>query len=422
MAIHVSTGSTLTANIHDSQIAGTSRWLDGGGNSTIDLHGNTLATRPVIVDFQGGGEKRVDVEGSTLRRGLRITTQQASMESRLSAGARVEQRLVTSVRNGDSSLHIEDDSVVRGSVIRRTVNGSSTLEMASTSSVTRVLRNQVQQGTSHVRLSGDAYVRRYVGSGVESQRNQIYASRGAGSLVADVYTPKTEGPHPAILAIHGGYWRFGSKQAMAGRARQLADRGYVVVAINYRLAPQSVFPAQIHDVKSAITWMRSNASELQIDPDQIGTYGYSAGGHLALLLGMTDGSEGLEGPDATPGIDTRVQAVVAGGPAVDFRDFADNDDRLAYFLGGTPAEVPGNYADASPAQWVSSDDPPTMVFIGENDSVVSRSKVDDFVDQLGQAGVPHRFREVAGKGHLPAAFDRDTLRSSANFFDDTLKA
>lgn len=196
---------------------------------------------------------------------------------------------------------------------------------------------------------------------------------------------------------------------------------YVVVNVDYRLAPLDPFPAQIHDIKSAITWMRQNADTYQIDSDQIGTYGYSAGAHLALLAANTDGTEGLEGPDADASISTRVQAVVAGGPAVDFRDFDANDERLSYFLGGTISELPEAYEHVSPARWLSADDPATMIFIGEFESVVSRPKIDQYMNELNSLGITHRLYEVAGKGHLPAATDPLALLESVKFFDETLK-
>ena len=132
---------------------------------------------------------------------------------------------------------------------------------------------------------------------------------------------------PAIVFIHGGGWYQGSRQGYRGQIMEAARRGYVAATISYRLmkfdeeknetttaAPN--FPAQIHDAKAAIRWQRANANNYHVDPDRIGVTGGSAGGHLSLLVGLTDARSNLEGDGGNPDQSSRVQAVVKGAVAL----------------------------------------------------------------------------------------------------------
>ncbi|MEM7315835.1 MAG: alpha/beta hydrolase fold domain-containing protein [Planctomycetota bacterium] len=394
--------------------------ITGTGSETITIDQSTV-NGLLRVDLNQSGSRTLTISDSNLTRGALVTTDGGQLDATLSGSTTIRSRY-SSNASGDDDFLMQDDATINGSLQRTTRSGDSSTHLEDQSKVTGIVRARTTDGVSDVQITDDAEIGRFIGSGVNSSRNVTFATRDGRALKADIYQPKTDGPHPAIITIHGGGWRVGSKAAMTRRARALADRGYVVVNVSYRLAPADRFPAQIHDIKSAITWTKANAATYDIDADQIATYGYSAGAHLALLAATTDGSEGLEGPDADGGISTRVQAVVAGGPGVDFRDFAANEDRLSYFFGGTISDLPEAYENASPAHWLSADDPPTMIFIGENESVVSRPKVDAYMAQLDSFGITNEFYEVPGKGHLPAATDAKALLESAKFFDEILKA
>ena len=393
--------------------------VTGTGDIQIDVDQSTL-NGLLRVDLNQSGNRTLSIDDSNLTRGVVLTSDGGSLDSTLSGNTSIRGRFVSTATGTDDFL-MRDDATVNGNLLRTTRSGNSSTHLQDQSDVQGLVRARTTSGSSDVQITDDAEVGRFVGSGVDSFRNVTYANRDGRALRADVYVPKTDGPHPAIITIHGGGWRIGSKAAMTRRARALADRGYVVVNVEYRLAPANKFPAQIHDIKSAITWTKANAATYDIDADNIATYGYSAGGHLALLAATTDGSEGLEGPDSDPGIDTRVQAVVAGGPGVDFRDFAADEDRLSYFFGGTISDLPEAYQNASPAHWLSADDPPTMIFIGQRESVVSRPKVDAYMAELDSLGVTNELYEVPNKAHVPAATDATALLESAKFFDEILK-
>jgi acetyl esterase/lipase len=161
--------------------------------------------------------------------------------------------------------------------------------------------------------------------------------------------------------------------------------------------------------------MRDNATELQIDPTRIAAYGYSAGAQLALLLGVTQPSDGLEGPVGSSNTDSSVQAVIAGGAPADFQDRSPDSNELAYYLGGTRAEVPDAYQKASPIHWVSPADAPTMFYFGTLDFIVDTSNAVRMHRALIAAGVDTEFHWLNFATHLSAAADRRALEHVANF-------
>ena len=126
----------------------------------------------------------------------------------------------------------------------------------------------------------------------------------------DLYLPeKADGPLPVIVWVHGGGWLAGSKDG-GGPALPFVGKGYAVAAINYRLSQHAKFPAQIEDCKAAIRWLRANAKTYNLDPDHIGVWGASAGGHLVALLGTSGDVKELEGKEGNTDQSSRVQAVV----------------------------------------------------------------------------------------------------------------
>ena len=151
--------------------------------------------------------------------------------------------------------------------------------------------------------------------------NITYGKAGDTELKLDLARPDGDGPYPAIVFIHGGGWYQGNRQGYRGQIQEAARRGYVAATISYRLmqfdeskkettTATPIFPAQIHDAKAAIRWVRANAEKYHVDPNRIAVTGGSAGGHLSLLVGLTDSSSNLEGDSGNPDQSSRVQAVV----------------------------------------------------------------------------------------------------------------
>jgi triacylglycerol lipase len=224
-----------------------------------------------------------------------------------------------------------------------------------------------------------------------------------------------------MLVVHGGAWRVGTRAQMAFIGSKFAEHGYTSVVISYRLAPQSKFPAQIYDCQAAVRWMRSHAADLKLDRQHIGGFGYSAGGHLVALLGTLG-----EGKLSEPGLQgdapsARLECVLAGGAPCDFRELPADSSFLAYWLGGTPADHAENYRNASPANFISPDDPPMYFFNGDEDALVPIDGPSRMVDSLQKAGVVAELHTVHGAGHVQTFFDPGAIQDAIVFADAHLK-
>lgn len=259
------------------------------------------------------------------------------------------------------------------------------------------------------------------------RRGETYVDYGEASLQADLYIPEGEGPFPGLLLVHGGGWRAGSRQQMGLIASLAAMRGYTAMTIDYRHAPEHPFPAQIHDCKAAVRWMRQQADDLKLNPNRIGGYGYSAGGHLVALLGTTAPTDGLEGDTEGDGtkndtISTRLQAVVAGGAPCEFRTLPEDKPWLSYWLGGTRRQQPEAYRTASPAAYVTADDPPMLFFHGGNDQLVPVKSPQLMVSLCEKAGVPAELLVVEGESHGSPKVKQESLEAAEAFLAKYLKA
>ncbi len=153
--------------------------------------------------------------------------------------------------------------------------------------------------------------------GMKFLRDVPYIEDGHERHLLDLFLPaKAAGRLPLVVWIHGGGWQAGSKEGCP--AQWLVGKGYVVASINYRLSQHAVFPAQIEDCKAAIRWLRAHSAEYAIDPDRIGVFGGSAGGHLVALLGTTGNVKDLEGNGGNLDQSSRVQCVVDWYGPTDF--------------------------------------------------------------------------------------------------------
>lgn len=239
----------------------------------------------------------------------------------------------------------------------------------------------------------------------EKRGGVVYTKSDQYRLTCDIYVPEIEGPLPAVLVVHGGGWRAGSKIHWIRHAWKLAKHGYVVVAINYRHAPKDKFPAQIHDVKQAVRFMKKHAQRYKIDSDRIGAYGYSAGGHLVSLLATTDADDGLEGeiPKGYEAFsDTRIEAVVAGGAPTEFTWLGKDSTALNYWLGDgvTINRNPEIFQRAYPTTYITSDDPPFFFYHGTMDLVVPLKAAKVMHEKLLDAKLSSQFIEYEGSGHF----------------------
>lgn len=254
----------------------------------------------------------------------------------------------------------------------------------------------------------------------------VYGKGGDQELKLDLARPaQGEGPFPGIICIHGGGWQAGKHEDLRQLIRFLAERGFVAVTISYRLAPAAKFPAQVEDCKAAVRWLRANAARYHVDPDHLGVMGFSAGGHLACLLGAADARAGLEGQGGHPERSSRVQAVVSFFGPTDFLapEWKDNVNKiLVDFLGARRDENPEIYKKASPITYVSKDDPPFLFFHGTKDPLVNIRQSERMVQRLQEVGVPARLVRLEGAGHGWGGEQlHRTLEQTVAFFREHLR-
>ncbi len=243
------------------------------------------------------------------------------------------------------------------------------------------------------------------------QKDMPYTPAGwPTELRADLWRPAIGGAKPAVLLIHGGGWVGGKRQHMDSIAKRLVRRGYVVMNISYRFAPEYRHPAQFEDARQALRWLRANHEALQVDPQRVAAWGYSAGAHLAALLGAAD----------TPAAD-RVQAVVAGGIPADFRYYPDSP-LIGKLMGTTLADDPKGWASASPVLRVGRGSPPFFLYHGGWDRLVGVKNPEAMKAALDAAGVPAELYVQRGRGHITAFLtDGGAVKAAAEFLNRELR-
>lgn len=234
--------------------------------------------------------------------------------------------------------------------------------------------------------------------------NIEYTNPDGQHLQLDLARPRMgEGPFPAVVCIHGGGFRAGTRQSYDGLCLRLAQQGYVAVAVSYRLAPRYQFPAAIHDVKAAVRWLRANASRYHLDPDRIGVTGGSAGGHLAQFLGVTGDLKRFEGDGGHPEQSSRVACVVNYyGPSDFTKSYGKSVDAaqvLPLWLGGNLEQARQKHILASPLYWVTPDAAPTLCIHGTEDKYVAHEQAVWLIEKLKAASVEADLLTLQGAGH-----------------------
>lgn len=261
---------------------------------------------------------------------------------------------------------------------------------------------------------------------VATSYDMAYMKAGDKELKLDLACPaEGDGPFPAVVVIHGGGWRGGSYQGNRALLSEFAKRGYVAISPQYEFCPAKTFPAQVYEVKAAVRWLRTNAAKYKVDPDHIGATGFSAGGHLALMLGVAGPDAGLEGDVSKDAPSSRVQAVVNYfGPS----DLAADDipevskPMVRDFLGSSAKEKPELWDKASPLKLVTKDDPPILTFQGTKDPLVPETQATKLGAAMTKAGVKGRTELLIGAGHGWQGPELErTLRETYAFFDLYLK-
>lgn len=267
------------------------------------------------------------------------------------------------------------------------------------------------------------------GSGrVRVSQGVIVGDGGGRTLSADVYTPPEGNANGAgVLLIHGGGWANGDRSQLRGYGILLGRMGYTSVACEYRLSGEAKWPAQIHDVKAALRWMRANAGTLGIDPANIAVSGNSAGGHLALIVAGTPHIAAFEGDGGNAGVATDVAAAIAFyAPTMLARPGGALSEVVRFLLGPDASET--RVAEASPITYAHAGFPPTMLLTGNKDELVPEEASLRMYAALSEAGAraelhvydgaPHAFDAIPEFGRQCASLmtlflDRNVVRPRA---------
>jgi acetyl esterase/lipase len=227
---------------------------------------------------------------------------------------------------------------------------------------------------------------------------------------ARITEPSTlHGPAPVAVYVHGGSWvsgNFGTGGFLINMiGPELSDQGFVVVSLNYRLGPKAHWPDQIIDVKCAIRYLRANAHAFDIDPNEVGAWGQSAGGHLVALLGTAGPSAGWDVGEYTDQ-SSKVQAVVDMAGPSDLLTMGNQGDSFGVaetfvsLLGRVPHKQLGaDLRAASPVTYITPGDPPFLLMHSTDDEIVYPQQSQEMSWDLGANNVPHEFVMVSGGGH-----------------------
>jgi acetyl esterase/lipase len=243
--------------------------------------------------------------------------------------------------------------------------------------------------------------------GTTVHRDLAYVTNGHPRQKLDLYLPATATKAPLIIMIHGGAFKFGSKEGE--NPVPFLSQGYAVASLNYRLSGHARFPAQIEDCKAAVRWLRAHAGQYGYDPDRFGAWGASAGGHLVTMLGTT-GSTTLFDVGENLSVSSRVQAVADNYGPTDFLQMDAHrlpsgmvhsapDSPESELIGGNLQDNPEKVRNANPITYLTRDCPPFLVIHGDSDPLVPHHQSELLVAALRSAGVPVTFYTVKGGGH-----------------------
>ena len=277
-----------------------------------------------------------------------------------------------------------------------------------------------------------------VPEGTRVEKDLEYGPHGVGNKL-DLYIPeKADKPLPLIIWIHGGGWTAGSKDGGVLGLGML-KLGYALASINYRLSQEEKYPAQIEDCKAAVRFLRANAKKYNLDPDHIGVFGASAGGHLVALLGATGGVKELEGDGPNQDVSSAVQAVVdwfgptdmlkmkeecKEQPDIKWAFDADSADCPVGKLFGGPVQDHKELAEkANPIHYITKDAAPFLIMHGDKDNLVPLAQSRILDEALKAAKVESTLVVIEGNGHGGAGFvSVENLQKIVDFFDKHLKS
>jgi len=244
--------------------------------------------------------------------------------------------------------------------------------------------------------------------GIKIKTGIFYAGINGRKLELDIFYPakKSKKGYPAVLMIHGGGWRSGDRSHNTPTAKLLAANGYVAVSAEYRLSTEATYPAAVHDLKTAVRWIRANAKEYGVDTSKVAVWGCSAGGQLAALLGTTNGNVKMEGNGGLKDYSSNIQAIVDvdGTLAFIHPESGEGDDSkgksaATYWFGFSKTERPDLWHEAAPLSHVSTKTPPILfinssvdrMHAGREDMIKKLNGWNIYSEVHTFSGAPHPF-------------------------------
>ncbi|WP_229253785.1 alpha/beta hydrolase [Dyadobacter sp. NIV53] len=270
-------------------------------------------------------------------------------------------------------------------------------------------------------------IRNIFPQGTVFHENISYAKDTLKKHLLDIYLPpNVKGPLPLVIWVHGGAWMHGDKYAdmgyMKNTIQQILNDGYAFASIDYRQSTDAIFPAQIQDCNQAVEFLYSNATKYQIDQNKIALIGFSAGGHLASLLGLSGNNNVKQFyyNGKTPAF--KIKAVIDFYGPSEFLAFTpqtdapNKDDAIGKLLGATIIERPDLAKWASPNTYVDKNDPPFLIFNGQKDESVPYTQSLLLASYLKLAGVKHDITIVKDAPHYGEMFDVEAHRDKIKKF------
>ena len=255
-----------------------------------------------------------------------------------------------------------------------------------------------------------------------------YAKVNEHSLLLDLYLPDNIDNPPLIVWIHGGAWSFGTKEDI--HVQSITDHGFAIASINFRNSPEAQFPAQIHDIKASIRYLRAHAKELGVNADNIAIWGYSSGGHLAALTGTTNNHAEFEGSLGLHlDISSTVQAIVDySGPANLLTILNQSTTHgvsvrlpaLTELFGKEPSDpdIQEQLTLASPVHQVTADDVPLLIMHGVQDNQVPINQSLELQDAYIKQGLPVEVNWLVEAEHTSGEyFESPYIEQVADFLE-----
>lgn len=260
--------------------------------------------------------------------------------------------------------------------------------------------------------------------GIAAKENIVYKTIAGRLLHLDIFYPLSRArTYPGVILIHGGGWRSGNRSQTVPIAKQLAAKGYVTVAVEYRLSLEAKYPASVQDLKTAIQWMRANASTYRLDEKKIASMGFSSGGQLAALLGTTNGIKKLEDEGLDKKFSSDVQAVIDVDGILAFKHPESAEGAVAAFwLGGSYEEKPEIWKEASPLTNVTKNTGPVL-FINSSLPRFHAGR-DDMIKKLDSLAIYSEVHTFPNTPHPFWFFNpwfEPTVKFSADFLDKVFR-